>query len=57
MIATFYMERASDEDSPATTNATATFAPAGLTLVLALTSGAVLLFGVWPGPLLRWLGG
>lgn len=53
VIATLYMERPADEDAPAP----ALFAPAGLALLTAAASGAMLLFGVWPEPLLRWLAG
>ncbi len=48
VIATLYMEREEDEPAPLLQS------PA-VSLVATLTSAAILLFGLWPAPLLRWL--
>ncbi len=51
VVAALYMERPADEEAPAA----ALFSPTGLALVTVVTSAAVLLLGIWPTPLLRWL--
>ncbi|MSR45485.1 MAG: NADH-quinone oxidoreductase subunit N [Planctomycetes bacterium] len=53
VLSTFYMERPADEDAPPR----ALFASTGIALLTTVACGAVLLFGVWPDPLLRWLAG
>lgn len=53
ILSTLYMERAPDEDAPTPARLGST----GVALLTAAACGGVLLFGVWPEPLLRWLGG
>lgn len=53
VLSTFYMEPPADEDAPAP----ALLSSGGLALLSAFACGGVLLFGIWPEPLLRWLGG
>jgi NADH-quinone oxidoreductase subunit N len=52
VLTTFYMDHPADEDAALP----ATFAPAGITLLTMVACAGVVVFGVWPGPLLRWLG-
>jgi NADH-quinone oxidoreductase subunit N len=53
ILSTLYMERPRDEDAPLAPRLGSTSAA----LLTAAACGGVLLFGIWPEPLLRWLGG